>query len=133
MAAILIVEDDALICELAGMMIQDFGHHTVLASDLDEGLTILRSPQRFDALFTDIYLKKAVFGGCDLAKQARQIRPELHILYTTGNTITDSLKAAFVQGSHFLRKPYTAGQLHSSIETLLTVGLRAVPNLKVLK
>ena len=119
MAAILIVEDDALICELAGMMIEDFGHSVVLASDLDEGLAALRSSQRFDALFTDIYLKKAIFGGCDLAQQARRIRPDLRILYTTGNAITDSLKAVFVGGSMFLRKPYTIAQLQSSIESLL--------------
>jgi len=119
MAVILIVEDDALICEMAGMLIHDFGHHIVLASDVGEGLAILRSSQRFDALFTDIYLKKAIFGGCDLARQARLIWPELRILYTTGNAITDSLKAVFVGGSHFLRKPYTSAQLQSSIESLL--------------
>jgi CheY-like chemotaxis protein len=119
MAAILIVEDDALICELAGMMIHDFGHHIVLASDVDEGLAILRSSQKFDALFTDIYLKRAIFGGCDLAQQARQLRPSLRVLYTTGNAITDSLKSVFVQGSQFLRKPYTSGQLQASIDSLL--------------
>ena len=119
MAAILIVEDDALICELAGMMIQDFGHHIVLASDVEEGLSNLRSSQQFDALFTDIYLRRAVFGGCELAQQARQLRPKLRILYTTGNAITDRLKALFVRDSHFLRKPYTAGQLQNAIGGLL--------------
>ena len=115
MAAILIVEDDTLICELAGMMIQDFGYETVLARDVEEGLSILRSPRQFDALFTDIYLRRAVFGGCDLARQAIQLRPKLRILYTTGNAITDKLKALFVRDSHFLCKPYTAGQLKNAI------------------
>ena len=119
MAAILIVEDDPLICELAGMMIGDLGHHIVLASDVGEGLAVLRSSQRFDALFTDIYLKRAIFGGCDLARQGRLMRPGLRILYTTGNAITESLKAVFVGGSHFLPKPYTAGQLQASLASLL--------------
>ena len=70
MAVILIVEDDVFIREIAEMMIQDWGHHTLSASDVDEALLLLRSPQHIDALFTDIYLKHLVHGGCDLAHQA---------------------------------------------------------------
>ena len=70
MAVILIVEDDVFIREIAEMMIQDWGHHTLSASDVDEALSLLRSAQHIDALFTDIYLKTAVLGGCELAHQA---------------------------------------------------------------
>ena len=119
MAAILIVEDDMLICELAGMLMHDFGHDIVLANDVEEALEVLRSSQKLDALFTDIYLKKAIFGGCELAQQAIQLRPKLRILYTTGNAVTDKLKAMFVAGSHFLRKPYTGDQLHESVDSML--------------
>ena len=38
-------------------MIQDWGHNTLLASDVDEALSLLRSPKHIDALFTDIYLE----------------------------------------------------------------------------
>jgi CheY-like chemotaxis protein len=107
MAAILIVVDDALICELAGIMIRDWGYHVLSASDVDEALSLLRSHQQMDALFTDIYLKKAVFGGCDLAHQAINLRPAFRVLYTTGNSVTDNLRALFVKGAHCLRKPYT--------------------------
>src|SRR5450759_1664432 len=54
MAIILIVEDDSFIRETAEMMIQDLGYHTLSASDIDEALLLLRSPQHIDALFTDI-------------------------------------------------------------------------------
>ena len=57
MAVILIVEDDVFTREIAEIIIQDWGHHTLSASDVDEALTLLRSPQHIDALFTDIYLK----------------------------------------------------------------------------
>jgi hypothetical protein len=57
MAVILIVEDDSFIRETAEMMIQDLGHHTLSASDVDEALLLLRAPQHIDALFTDIYPK----------------------------------------------------------------------------
>lgn len=121
MAVILIVEDDMLICELAGMMMQDCGYCIHSASDVDEALELLRSPRKIDALFTDIYLKMAVYGGCELAQQAILLRPSLRVLYTTGNAITDKLKSLFVDGALFLRKPYTVNQLQQSMAQALAV------------
>ncbi len=119
MAAILIVEDELFTRELAGMYIEDWGHSTLFADNVEDALAILRSGQPVDALFTDIYLKTAVFGGCELARQAMAIRPGLRVLYTTGNSATDQLKALFVKGSHFLGKPYTPNQLHASVDGML--------------
>ena len=119
MAVILIVEDDVFIREVAEMLIQEWGHQTLCASDVDEALAILRSPQHIDALFTDIYLKTLVHGGCDLALQAIALRPGLRVLYTTGNTITDKMKALLTEGSHFLLKPYTQNQLQDSVKDML--------------
>ena len=119
MAVILIVEDDTFIREMTEMVIQDWGHHTLSASDVDGALSLLRSPQRIDALFTDIYLKTAVLGGCELARQAIELRPNLRVLYTTGNSVTDQMKALFVEGAHFLRKPYTEHQLQNCFAALL--------------
>ena len=119
MAVILIVEDDVFIRDDAESMLRDWGHNTLLASDVDEALAVLRSCQQIDALFTDIYLKKAPLGGCELAPQAIKLWPNLRVLYATGNSITDKMKALFVEGSHFLPKPYTQHQLQSAVEELL--------------
>jgi DNA-binding NtrC family response regulator len=121
MAVILIVEDDMFIREDAEMTIQDGGHDTLLASDIDEALAHLRSPRHIDALFTDIYLKKAVLGGCEIAHQAIALRPKLRVIYTTGNSITDKMTALFVEGAQFLQKPYSQLQLKNAVEELLTV------------
>ena len=93
MAVILVVEDEVFTREVAEMMIQDWGHDTLSASDGDEALLFLRSDRQIDALFTDIYLKNAVLGGCELAHQAIELRPDLRVLYTTGNFVTDKMKA----------------------------------------
>ena len=91
----------------------------MVAGDVDEALCILRSPQPIDILFTDIYLKTAVHGGCELAKLAIKLRPKLQVLYTTGNLVTEQLKSQFVEGTHCLRKPYTDLQLQDSFAGLL--------------
>jgi PAS domain S-box-containing protein len=124
-AVILIVEDDVFIRELAEMTVRDWGHHILLASDVDEALSILRSPLHIDALFTDLYLKKRVLGGCEFAHQAIELRPQLRVLYATGNFITDKIKALFVEGAQFLCKPYTPLQLQDSVEHLLAVVLKS--------
>jgi DNA-binding NtrC family response regulator len=119
MAIILIVEDEVFIRTIAEMMIQDWGHETLVASDVDEALSILSSTQQIDALFTDIYLKTAIHGGVELATQAVTLRPGLRVLYTTGNTATEKMRDMFVKGAHFLRKPYTPQQLHDSVDDML--------------
>lgn len=119
MAVILIVEDDVFIRQIAEMMFENWGHKQLSASDGEEALPFLRSPQHIDALFTDIYLKKEPNGGCDLAHEAIKLRPGLRVIYATGNPITDKMKALFVEGSHFLQKPYTQDQLQNVVEELL--------------
>ena len=116
---ILIVEDELFTRELAGICIGDWGHDVLFAGSVEEGLKLLKSDTPIDALFTDIYLKTAVFGGCDLAQQAMVIRPGLRVLYTTGNSANADLKSRFVTGSHFLGKPYTPNQLHTSVDGML--------------
>ncbi len=119
MAVILIVEDDMLIGELAAMMLQDCGYTTISASDVNEAIEQVRSDRPIDVLFTDIYLKSQVFGGCELAQAAIKVRPNLHVLYTSGNTITNTLRSLLVDGGIFLRKPYMAVQLQDSISRML--------------
>jgi CheY-like chemotaxis protein len=119
MSVVLVVEDDPFICELTEMTVQDWGHQTFVAHDVDEALKILRSPQHIDLLFTDIYLKAAVAGGFDLAREAILLRPQLHVLYTTGNYLTTELKALFLEDTECLRKPYTPRQLQDSFDHIL--------------
>lgn len=119
MATVLIVEDDLFIRELADVMIQDWGHRTLLAGDMNEALSLLRSTERIDALFTDVYLNAAVLGGCELARQAVRLRPDLRVLYTTGSAVSEKLKTLFLDGAQFLSKPYTDHQLHHSLDDLL--------------
>lgn len=119
MATILIVEDDSLICELVGFLLEDLGYAIVLAADVDEAIALLKSSRHIDVLFTDIHLKKFTFGGCSLAHKAVELRPEVRVIYTTGNSITSELKSRLIAGATLLRKPYTNGQIANSIKQLL--------------
>ena len=131
-AVILIVEDEVFIRDLAELMVEEFGHTSLSASDMDEALVLLRSPQRIDALFTDIRLKTAVLGGYELAQLAIKLRPQLRVLYASGNSTTDKTKALFVRGARFLQKPYSPEGLKGAIEDLLAAPddlARPIPSL----
>ena len=119
MAVVLVVEDNVFIRESAEMMTQACGHDTLSASDVDEALSLLRSSEHIDVLFTDIYLKNLTSGGCDLALEAVRLRPELLVLYTTGNVVSDKMKALFIEGTQLIRKPYIQRQLQDSFTSLL--------------
>ena len=123
MAVILIVDDEVFIRGVTEMMVQDLGHKTLAAGDMDEALVQLQSPQHIDALFTDIRLKSAILGGFELAHQAVKLHPGLRVLYTTGSAMTEKMAALFVDGAHFMQKPYTQGQLQASMEKLLAAPL----------
>ncbi|MSP76295.1 MAG: response regulator [Rhodospirillaceae bacterium] len=118
-AVILSVEDEMIVRLVAEMTLQSQGYRTLSAGDVDEALLLLRSPQHIDALFTDIYLEAAPLGGCTLAHQAVELRPDLRVLYATGNAATDQMKSLFVESAHFLPKPYSDEQLRDSMQGLL--------------
>ena len=70
MSVILIVEDDAFIRELAELIVQDLCHQTLLASDVDEALSLLRSPEHIDALLPISISKQRSLAG--MASHTRQ-------------------------------------------------------------
>jgi CheY-like chemotaxis protein len=121
-ATILIVEDDVFIREFAVLMIDDLGHRTLSACDMDEAFSVLGFPEPIDALFTDIRLNSVALDGFELAHQAIKRRPQLRVLYTTGSPMTDKMAALFVKGAHFLEKPYTQHQLQNSVEEMLAAS-----------
>jgi len=116
---VLTVEDDEQVRVLAESILQDSGHETLSATNVDEALALLRSDQTIDVLFTDIELWNALQGGIDLAQEGVRLRPEIHVVYTSGREVTDGMRALFVERSLYLRKPYLASQLTEAVGTLL--------------
>src|SRR5215471_2796589 len=114
MAVVLIVEDEAQVLVLAESYLQEHGHRTRSADAIDGALAILDA-EEVDVLFTDIGLHDDLHAGLELAKQARERRPDLKVLYTTGQTVTDGMKALFVAGAKLLEKPYTVDELAAAL------------------
>ena len=119
MVTILIVEDEVFIRGTAEFTIEDLGHDVLLACDVGEAHSHLRSSRGIDALFVDMRLSATALAGYEIANEAIRLRPELRVLYTSGSPLTDEMTDQFVSGGQFLQKPYSPAQLESSVGALL--------------
>jgi DNA-binding NtrC family response regulator len=119
MALILIVEDEVFIRQSAEWMMEDMGHETLVASDLEGALVHLRAGASIDALFVDMRLSRLAFGGYDVANQGVALQPDLRVLYTSGTPLTADMTEQFVPGARFIQKPYSAEQLGVCVGQLL--------------
>lgn len=115
---ILVVEDDTQVRVLAEALLQDGGHETLSAANVEQALALIEAEDRIDVLFTDLGLGDELQAGLALATEARRRRPDLRVLYTTGQGVTDGMKALFVDPYGFLAKPYTPDQLQVAIQNL---------------
>jgi DNA-binding NtrC family response regulator len=119
MAVVLIDEDEEPLRVLAESIIQERGHITLSASTVDQALALLEGDQTVELLFTDLGLHNDLQAGLTAAQEAIKRIPGLPVLYTTGQGITDGMRAMFVERNGFVAKPYTADQLYTAIENLL--------------
>jgi hypothetical protein len=71
----------------------------------------LERTEPIELLFTALTLQGDPEAGLVLANKAVQLRPDLKVLYTSGQGVTDGMIALFVKNSAFLPKPYTVDQL----------------------
>jgi CheY-like chemotaxis protein len=124
MAVVLVVEDQEQVRVLAQSILDEGGHKTLSASTTDEALALIQTGQQIDLLFTDIELSRdveagLVHPGLELAQEAVKLRPDLRVLYTTGQAVTDGMKALFVEGAEFLPKPYDVQGLSTRIDDMI--------------
>jgi DNA-binding NtrC family response regulator len=115
MAVILIVEDEAQVRVLAESYLQEQGHRTFTAATTDEAVAVLNKTDGIDILLVDIELFGDIQAGLHLATAAVDRRPDLDVLYISAHSVTDGMKALFVENSAFLAKPYTVDQLQTSL------------------
>ncbi len=110
---VLVVEDEALVREIAVEELVDAGYEVLEAGSGDEALRYLTGGPKIDVLFTDIRMPGAV-DGWQLAERYRAAHPDLLVLYATAYATNQTP----VTGSLFFRKPYKMSQVIWGIRAL---------------
>lgn len=101
---VLVVEDERLLSEMLVDILTENGFEVDVAGNARQALERLQRGTACDVLFTDIDLGSGP-DGAQLSVAARQIRPDLPVVYSSGSVASlRELKA--VQGARFVAKPY---------------------------
>lgn len=116
---ILIVDDQEELLELAEMQLNALGYKTLIASNVDSAIDILKSTPDIDLLFTDVMMPGGTLGT-QLALTAQTLQPSIKVLLTTGFS-----QSAIDDGQSnknrptVLQKPYRFKELSAEIRNVL--------------
>ena len=110
---VLVVEDNDLLRDLVARSLESLGYEGVMTGDAPAALVVLQSDRPLDLLFTDLILGGDM-NGAELAVAARNLRPGLAVLLTTGREPGD-LPADAIDRFVCLRKPYRRAELSQAI------------------
>jgi CheY-like chemotaxis protein len=113
---ILVVEDDHTVLALTLNMLTGLGYQVTTATNAAEALEVIHSGVAIDLLFTDVVMPGGV-SGVSLARTAREIRPNLRVLLTSGFVG----EGAVIENAEFplLDKPYETALLAAKLRKLL--------------
>ncbi|MBU6396948.1 MAG: response regulator [Rhodospirillales bacterium] len=116
---ILVVDDEPTIRMLVTETLKEHGYITFEAGDAPAALGILKAPGRISLLLTDITLPGQ--NGRELAEAAKQLRPELKILFMTGyaHNIDIGLTGSGFGGANIITKPFSLDGLVKKISAII--------------
>lgn len=115
---ILVVEDEDRVRHMSVDALRELGYTVVSARDAAEALEQLAIQPQVSLLFTDMVMPN--MSGARLAELAREARPDLPVLYTTGYT-----EEAIPRGhdddeqTHLLMKPFSLVALSHAVRRVL--------------
>jgi signal transduction histidine kinase len=118
---LLVVEDDPTVLTLGLDMLSGLGYQVTAATNAAEALEVIHSGAEIDLLFTDVVMPGGV-SGVSLARTARELRPDLRVLLTSGFVG----EGAVLETDEFplLDKPYETSKLAAKLRQLLDAPAR---------
>ncbi|WP_299327911.1 sigma-54 dependent transcriptional regulator [Parasphingopyxis sp.] len=108
---ILVVDDEADICELVAGVLEDEGYEARTARSSDEAIAALEE-RRPSLVLLDVWLQGSKLDGLDLLDEIKQRDPSLPVLMISGHGNLDTAVAAIRRGAvDFIEKPFEAARL----------------------
>jgi len=116
---ILVVDDEATIRHLIDEVLDEVGYTVIGAADGAAGLKVLQSGARIELLITDVGLPNGM-NGRQLADAARELRPDLNILFITGYAESAAVGNGYLEpGMELLTKPFSLDDLTRKVSEML--------------
>ncbi|NUP99647.1 MAG: response regulator transcription factor [Armatimonadetes bacterium] len=125
MANVLVVDDDASICDVVREALEHMGHFVTVAHHGREALQRLME-RNFQLMLLD--LRMPVMGGFETLRSIRKtMHSEVPVLILTGYASIESLFECTELGvSGYLPKPFRLDELEAKVKQVLTGGMPTV-------
>ena len=118
---IMVVEDDGLIQSLIEETLAEGGYQVSTASTAERAIELLDVQEpKYRALVTDVQLGSEKLTGWDIARRAREITPDLPIVYVTGDSGPEWASHG-VPNSILVTKPFALAQLLTAVSQLMNL------------
>jgi PAS domain S-box-containing protein len=115
---VLVVEDNEDVLHATVDVLRALNHKVFVASTGPQALEVIRRGEAVDLLLSDVVMP-AGMSGIELAHQARQLRPSIRVLLTSGYSAEAFLEPGQEPEFPFLAKPYRPGELGRRVSELL--------------
>jgi PAS domain S-box-containing protein len=115
---ILVVEDEAAVRRFSVDALEMLGYRILEADGAGSALALLKMHPDIALMFTDVIMPEV--NGARLAEQARRLRPDLRVLFTTGYTRNAVVHNGVLDPDvDLLGKPYSIDQLAAKVREML--------------
>lgn len=118
MGNILVVEDDLAVGEVICETLQDCGLSVQCVRTEEQAYARITSFPAPDGLVLDVNLGRGA-TGFDIARFARQVIPDIAVVYVSGHSPSTAFKAFGVPDSEFVEKPFTRDDLALAVTSRL--------------
>ncbi|MEJ5979319.1 PAS domain-containing protein [Novosphingobium sp. PS1R-30] len=116
---VLVIDDEPTVRMLVVDVLEEAGYQALEAPDGAGGLKILQSDAKIDLLITDVGLPGGM-NGRQVADAARQVRPDLKVLFITGFAENAAVGDGHLpRGMEVMTKPFVMAELADKITDLI--------------
>jgi DNA-binding NtrC family response regulator len=117
-ALVYVVDDEAMLLELASVILEPQGYKTEVFLDPEPALRAFRNAKPRPALVITDYAMHSM-DGMKLMEECRRIEPNQRVLLVSGTVGADIFAHSDRKPNGFLPKPYHAQQLIESVKSAL--------------
>lgn len=117
-ATVLVVEDQEQVLRVTERALTRSGFTVLATGSSEEALSLLDAGEKVDVLLSDVVMPKV--SGLELARRARELRPDLKIVFMSGYSggpLIDQLRE--LGGVTTLEKPFRPSDLVARVRQVL--------------
>ena len=118
-ATLLVVDDEDIVVSLIRDAFEDDNYVVKTASNGKDAISLVEQ-HKFDLIITDVRMPH--MSGIEMVKLARQVQPDVGVIFMTGYANLNSAKDAIKQGAFdYILKPFELNEIRQAVRNGLSL------------